>query len=224
MRSQVQIEPKLYLKYRRLSAPRRFSNPCCSRNNLLLFLLCFRDGLDQIQDSVQNLLDMIKRSFLASASIIGILGVASVAQADDIKYHSITDGSIYVKPYTNMKGQWNNEYGYQAKIASSGNASFKVNIAYVQTYPLVWKSPSQWSAGGTLEYVFDKSGNVTSGIYTKIQNDLVGLWQQESGYMAHTKLGKIGVTFNAGYIWDYPYNSSDAPKWNVGLTFSYKFK
>ena len=167
---------------------------------------------------------MINRLGLLSATTLGLIGAACFAQADDLKFHPITDGAVYVKPFTNLKGKWNNEYGISVPLITSGNAILKYNIGYVQTYPLAWKAAPQWTAGTTLVYEFDKSGNIKSGVYSKIKNNLLGVWQQESGYTARTRVGRYGIVFNAGYIWNYPYDSSAAPKWQLGLSLNYHFK
>ena len=152
------------------------------------------------------------------------LAVAGSALADDIQFHSLGDGSIYEKPFTNLKGQWNNESGFAAPLLTSGPWVAKYNVAYIQTYPLKWKVGPQWTAGGTIVYELDKKAKIVPGLYTKAKNNLQGLWQEETGFTARTRVGRYGLVFNAGYLFDYPYHSDARPKWQIGLSLNYYFK
>ncbi len=152
------------------------------------------------------------------------MGVAGSAMADDIKFHSIGDGSVYEKPLTNLQGKWQNEIGVAAPLATSGPWTLKYNIAYLQTFPLKTKVGPLWTSGIGLVYEFDKTSVVKSGIYTKTKNDLFGTWVQESGYTARTRMGQYGLVLNAGYIFKYPFSSHAGPKWQVGLALNYYFK
>lgn len=165
---------------------------------------------------------MLNRSTAALIATAFVFAIGGRASADEIKFHSINDGSVYDKPFTNLKGQWNNEFGVGAPLVTTGPWVAKWNLAYIQTFPLKSSVKPQWTAGGTIVYEFGGKP-VVPGLYSKIKNNLQGLWQQESGFTARTRVGQYGLVFNAGYIFDYPRNNHAAPKWQIGLNFNYYF-
>jgi len=166
---------------------------------------------------------MINRLRAASVgAAVFVFGVAA-ASTDEIKWHGFDEGSLYTKPYTGLKGSWNEEFGVAAPLATYGRWTFKYNLAYIQTWPLKTEVGPQWTAGGTVVYQLTDSG-LKPGLYTKAKNNLQGLWQEESGLTAKWKLGQFGLVGNAGYIFDYPRDASAKPKWQIGLSLNYYFK
>ncbi len=163
---------------------------------------------------------MLNRStavLLATASLFAIAGKAS---ADEVKTHTPMEGSFYEKVQTDLVGKWKNELGFSAPLATSGPWVVKYNIAYVQTFPLKSKVIPNWTAGATLAYEF-LGHPIVPGIYTKVKNNLQGLWQHETGFTVRTKVSGYSLVFNAGYLFDYPRDSHAAPKWQLGLAFNY---
>ena len=200
------------------------SNAVITNNEDHSYCDSFRIVMRSFLNKVHNLSDMFNRNYMAALSAACLLAVAGNAMGDDLKFHPIGDGSIYEKPFTNLYGKWNSETGIAAPLATDGNFVFKYNLAYIQTFPLKWKVGPQWTAGAAIVYEFDKKSAVKSGIYTKAKNNLQGLWQEESGYTARTRMGQYGLVLNAGYLWNYPYKSHQGPLWQVGLSLNYYFK
>ena len=166
---------------------------------------------------------MINRALAGSLSTALFLCVTAAAKADDFKFHPFEDGSIYTKPFTGLKGSWNEEFGVAGPILTSGPWTFKYNLAYIQTWPLKTEVGPQWTAGGTIVYQLSDKG-LMPGLYSKAKNNLQGLWQQESGLTAKWRKGEYGLVANAGYIFNYPRDASAKPLWQVGLSLNYYFK
>ncbi len=165
---------------------------------------------------------MFHKSVAAMAAVVITCSFAH-AQTETVKLHSFEDGVVYTKPYTGLKGSWNEEFGFAAPLVTSGKWTLKYNLAYIQTWPLKTEVGPQWTAGATVVYQLMDTG-IMPGLYTKAKNNLQGLWQQESGITAKWRMGKLGLVGNAGYIFDYPRNPSAAPKWQVGVSFCYFLK
>ena len=158
----------------------------------------------------------------SGSAAIFVCGVAS-ASTDAIQFHSIEDGSIYTKPYTGLKGSWNEEFGVAAPFATYDKWTLKYNVAYIQTWPLKTEVEPIWTEGATVVYQLSDKG-VMPGLYTKLKGNQPGPWQQESGLTAKWRTGQFGLVGNAGYVYDYPRDPSAKPLWQIGLSLNYYFK
>jgi len=156
---------------------------------------------------------------------IVLVAASSAAFADtpQLNFHSFEDGNIYTKPYTGLKGSWNEELGYSAPLVTTGQWTLKYNVAYIQTWPLKTEVEPQWTAGATIVYQLSNQG-LQPGLYTKIKSSLDGLWQQETGLTAKYRMGQYGLIGNAGYVLNYPHFTNVKPRWQVGVSFAWYLK
>jgi hypothetical protein len=147
----------------------------------------------------------------------------STSCADDWKFHSLDSGYIYTKPASDLDGKWKEEFGVGAPFLTGKNWLVKWNAAYSHSFPKAFNVAPAWTTGATVVYELAQ-GPVIPGIYTKIKNNLDGLWQQESGFTALSGIGRVGLVFSAGYIFAYPFKSDAAPTWQVSLSAQFRFK
>jgi len=189
--------------------------------------------------NVQPIADMKNRIKPTFISLGCLLPFAVFASDDTPPSQYPESASIYEKPFTNLFGKWSNEVGFTVPILTDSPVVVKLNMGYIQSYPLKWDDRPQFSTGAAVVYEFTQSQpQVVPGLYTKVRYNLLGLWQQESGFTARTRMGQCGLVFNAGYVLNYPVGfhydaqcpNQSAPifhgaaQWQVGLSLNFYFK
>jgi hypothetical protein len=167
---------------------------------------------------------MFDQLYRLSLSAIILMGLVAGASGQTWQFHSpLSDGYVYTKPATDLDGHWKEEFGIGAPLLTGGPWLFKWNAAYVHNFPNAFNVAPAWTAGVTAVYELAQ-GKVIPGLYTKTKNNLLGLWQQESGFTALTSVYNVGLVFSAGYIYSYPFKSDAGPLWQVSLSAQLKFK
>jgi len=173
---------------------------------------------------VVYLINMVSRLYgvIFAATALAVTAVNASA-ADDWKFHSFDDGYVYTKSATDLDGKWKEEFGVGAPFLTGGAWLVKWNAAYVHEFPKAFNVGPSWTTGATAVYELAQ-GKVIPGIYTKIKNNLDGVWQQETGFTALSTVGHVGLGLTTGYVFAYPYKSSAGPMWQSALTIQFMFK
>lgn len=150
-------------------------------------------------------------------------GAATSAFADDSGFHSLSDAYVYDKPSNDLDGKWKDEIGVGSQFYTKGPWLIKWNAGYVHTFPKAFNVAPGWTVGASAVYELMR-GPVIPGLYTKTKNNLNGEWQQEFGVTALSKVGKVGLVFQAGYVAAYPWKFDIAPTWQVSVSAQFHFR
>jgi hypothetical protein len=152
--------------------------------------------------------------------LAGCILAASVhADTQPVWIHQWSDIAVYEKTQSNLVGKWTQHTGLQFTLVKWGNWKAQYAIANDPTYPLNWKKKPAFTNSLQVQYTVHPD-RYQPAVYTKIKNDFLGTWQEETGVTAHVASYKLNyMSAGLGYVFKCPYKSDAKPGWAAYFSF-----